>query len=69
MIAGLATQVLFTTIFCILLTIVCFKIRNQLAEDKKLGYIIGKRQYIPFYTGLCCQGLMIALFFLYQAQQ
>ncbi|KAL9489428.1 hypothetical protein ACSS6W_001705 [Trichoderma asperelloides] len=41
MIAGLATQVLFTTIFCILLTIVCFKIRNQLAEDKKLGYIIG----------------------------
>lgn len=43
MIAGLATQVLFTAIFCILLTIVCFKIHKQLAEDKKLGYIIGKR--------------------------
>ncbi|KAL6910460.1 RTA1 domain-containing protein [Trichoderma evansii] len=41
MIAGLATQVLFTAIFCILLTIVYFKIHKQLAEDKKLGYIIG----------------------------
>lgn len=45
MIAGLATQVLFTAIFCILLTMVYFKIHNQLAKDKKLGYIIGKRHY------------------------
>jgi hypothetical protein len=46
MIAGLATQVLFTAIFCLLLAIICFKIHKQLAEDKKLGYIIGKRHYI-----------------------
>lgn len=45
MIAGLATQVLFTAIFCILLTIVCLKIHKQLAEDKKLGYIIGERHH------------------------
>lgn len=42
MIAGLATQVLFTAIFCLLLAIVCSKIHKQLAEDKKLGYIVGK---------------------------
>ncbi|EHK48941.1 hypothetical protein TRIATDRAFT_17965, partial [Trichoderma atroviride IMI 206040] len=41
MIAGLATQVLFTAIFCLLLVIVCFKIHKQLAEDKRLGYIVG----------------------------
>ncbi|PON27864.1 hypothetical protein TGAM01_v203001 [Trichoderma gamsii] len=40
MIAGLATQVLFTAIFCLLLAIVCFKIHKQLAEDKKLAYIV-----------------------------
>ncbi|PNP47716.1 hypothetical protein TGAMA5MH_01540 [Trichoderma gamsii] len=47
MIAGLATQVLFTAIFCLLLAIVCFKIHKQLAEDKKLAYIVGRRRYIP----------------------
>ncbi|QYT01101.1 hypothetical protein H0G86_008152 [Trichoderma simmonsii] len=39
MIAGLATQVLFTTIFCILLALVCRKIHYHLAKDNKTSYI------------------------------
>ncbi|KAK4074768.1 uncharacterized protein Triagg1_4917 [Trichoderma aggressivum f. europaeum] len=39
MIAGLATQVLFTTIFCILLALVCRKIHHHLATDNKISYI------------------------------
>ncbi|KKP00688.1 hypothetical protein THAR02_07202 [Trichoderma harzianum] len=39
MIAGLATQVLFTTIFCILLALVCRKIHYHLAKDNKNSYI------------------------------
>ncbi|KAL5094530.1 hypothetical protein Trisim1_007115 [Trichoderma cf. simile WF8] len=39
MIAGLATQVLFTTIFCILLALVCRKIHYHLAKDNKISYI------------------------------
>lgn len=57
MIAGLATQVLFMAIFCLLLAIVCFKIHKQLAEDKKLGYIVGKWPL----TALLCHCLMSPL--------
>ncbi|KAL7961600.1 RTA1 domain-containing protein [Trichoderma compactum] len=39
MMAGLATQVLFTTIFCILLALVCRKIHYHLAKDNKISYI------------------------------
>ncbi|UKZ54993.1 hypothetical protein TrVGV298_008809 [Trichoderma virens] len=39
MIAGLATQVLFTAIFCITLALVCRKIQYHLAKDNKLTYI------------------------------
>ncbi|KAL7798329.1 RTA1 domain-containing protein [Trichoderma ceciliae] len=40
MIAGLATQVLVTAIFCILLVTICRRIHHHLAKDRKLGYIV-----------------------------